>query len=73
MIAVKVLLHTLTHKHTKKHIPVYCVVIITLGFSPDPAPQLTGRQLGPHAVPQQGDSTPVAPSTSTPAPREQLV
>ena len=64
---------TQTHTHTHTLTPVYCVVIIISSLSSDPAPQLTAGQSGPHAVRQQSDPAPVAPSSSAPATREQLV
>lgn len=53
--------------------PVYRVVEIISGFTPDPAPQLGGGHLTPHVVLQRGHATPVAPVATAPASKRQLV
>jgi len=69
----QILLHMFNHTHTHAHTPVYRVVVIIPSLGPDAAPQLAGGQFGPHAVGQQGDSTPVAPPPSAPAARDELI
>lgn len=54
--------------HTRAHAPLCCVVVIILGLSPDPAPQLTGSQPGPLAVLRGADGDPARLATSASAP-----
>lgn len=58
-----------TTPNTPPYIPVYLIVEIVSGFSPDSVPKVSGGQLSPHAVLQRSRSTPVAPAAAAPASR----